>query len=157
VGNHYKLHHGAATLLILLVTTAIVSCCFALWQGAAFFSQASIMRQKYEQKSRLAEAVLNLGIACCKNNYKEIIAHGKKGEDTFCIDAGYWKIDECTGFRGTVLVEGFGKALQVKAALWDAHKKVFELGCTIVPLKKGHTDVKSYKTFSIKNWNICST
>lgn len=172
-----KNHNGSATLLIVLAISAIVACCMTLWHGVSFFNDMCIQRQQYEQRYWLAEGILTMGIAICKNNYTKILQLKKKA---FSINTGFWSIDAHKGFWGEIKVTVKEPSLHIQAVLYDVNnnasrpsgrdsnsimdsashensRNIFALGCKLLPakVKRENKSIKQFaKQFIVTNWQI---
>jgi len=154
---------GSTILIVVLVISAIVICTTITWQGSAFLENLVLKRQKYEQKYRFTEGLLNYGIAFCKQNYDmiQLKRASFKGKKSFCIPlVDGWQIDSHQKYGGKVYVTVHKKSIDLKAVLIKGGKRGMILSCNIsrcsLPKEKHNPEKKYDNAFIIQNFNIGS-
>ena len=144
---------GSAILIVVLVMSAVMIVCLNMWRATALTTDLACKRQEREQRFRIAEGVLNYGIALCKERFESLKILAKAGEKTIELDVGKWEVKGQPPYNGRLEVLLKGKTVQLTASIIAEATCAFAVGCNLEQktIGKGKNAVNY---FQVSNWKL---
>lgn len=142
---------GSAVLVVVLVMSAAVLWCLNALKSFSLTMEMALKRQEREQKYRMTEGVLQYGLWLCKNRFATLEQLEKKGETTFVLDVGTWKLEGLPAYKGRLDVVVHGQMVDLKASLLERDACAFGMECQLEVITTKEQK-KEKKQFIVRNW-----
>lgn len=144
-----KNQKGSTILVLTIMLTVILLYYINSWKNLSLFQDLVIKKYKYEKQLSATEALCNLGIFKCIEDYDLI----EKNKAEIIIFQGGWPIEQ-EDYKGILRVTPQGQTILIEAST-EYDNRIFvkvelEKEIIIDPINKN----KLLQKFAIKDWQI---